>query len=58
MHLFLKMLNGLANSVDTDQTVPSGAVCSGSALFAYGTLSETLLFQILGHLLYSLEASQ
>ena len=29
---------------------PSGAVWSGSALFAYGILSETMVFEILGHL--------
>ena len=37
----------MANSVDPDQTV-----WSGSALFAYIILSETLKFEILGHLLY------
>ena len=37
----LKMLNGMANSVDPDQTAPSGAVWSGSALFAYVILSDT-----------------
>ena len=31
----------MANSVDPDQTAPSGAVWSGSALFAYVILSET-----------------
>ena len=40
----------MANSEDPDQTAPSGAVWSGSALFAYGILSETLVFEILGHL--------
>ena len=25
----------MANSVETDQTAPIGAVCSGSTLFAY-----------------------
>ena len=25
----------MANSVDSDQTAPKGAVCSGSKLFAY-----------------------
>ena len=44
------MLNGIANSEDPDQTAPSGAVWSGSALFAYGILSETLVLKILGHL--------
>ena len=53
MHLFLKILSGMANSVDPDQTAPSGAVWSGSALFAYVILSETLVFEFLGHLLYN-----
>ena len=42
----------MANSVDPDQTAPLGAVWSGSALFAYVILSETLVFEILGHLPY------
>ena len=42
----------MANSVDPDQTVPEGAVWSGSALFTYAYLSETLVYKILGHLLY------
>ena len=42
----------MANSVDPDQTAPEGAVWSGSALFAYIILSETLVFEILGHLPY------
>ena len=33
---------GMANSVDTDQTAPLGAVWSGSALFAQAYLSENL----------------
>ena len=45
MHLSLKMLSGMANSADPDQTASSG-----SALFAYAILSETLVFKILGHL--------
>ena len=40
----------MANSVDPDQTAPSGADWSGPALFAYVILSETLVFEILGHL--------
>ena len=32
--------DGMANSVDTDQTAPLGAVWSGSALFAQASLSE------------------
>ena len=42
----------MANSEDPDQTAPSGAVWSGSALFAYVILSDTLVFEILGHLPY------
>ena len=34
--------NGMANSVDPDQTAPLGAVWSGSALFAQTYLSENL----------------
>ena len=41
----------MANSVDPDQTAP-GAVWSGAALFAYVILSDTLLFEVLGHLPY------
>ena len=39
--LFLKILSEKANSVDPDQTAPSGAVWSGSALFAYAILLVT-----------------
>ena len=34
--------DGMANSVDPDQTAPLGAVWSGSALFAQAYLSENL----------------
>ena len=34
--------DGMANSVDTDQTAPLGAVCSEYALFAHAYLSENL----------------
>ena len=34
--------DGMANSVDPDQTAPLGAVWSGSALFAKAYLSENL----------------
>ena len=44
MQLFLKILSGMANSVDQDQA----AVSSGSMLFAYAILSETLVYEILG----------
>ena len=40
----------MANSVDPDQTAPQGAVWSESALFACVILSETLVFEFLGHL--------
>ena len=33
----------MANRVDPDQTAPKGAVWSGSYLFAYAILSETLV---------------
>ena len=39
----------MANSVNSDQTAPSGAVWSGSALFAYAILLEILTYKILGH---------
>ena len=35
MQLFLKMLSGMANNVDPDQTASSGAVCSMYTLFTY-----------------------
>ena len=50
MHLLLKMLSGMANIVDPDQTAPEGTAWSGSALFAYVILSDTLVFEILQHL--------
>ena len=36
--------DGIANSVDPDQTAPLGAVCSGSALFAQTYQSQYLEF--------------
>ena len=39
-------------SVDPDQSAPSGAVWSGSTLFAYAILLATLVYKILGHLPY------
>ena len=52
MQLFLKRLLEMAYSVDPDQTAPSGAIWSGSALFAYAILSEPSVYEILGHLPY------
>ena len=49
-YFFLKIFSGMANSVDPDQIAPEGAVWSGSALFAYAILSETLVYEILGYL--------
>ena len=40
--MLLKDTDGIANSVDPDQTAPLGAVWSGSALFAQACLSENL----------------
>ena len=37
-----KGADGMANSVDPDQTAPVGAVWSGSTLFAQASLSENL----------------
>ena len=38
----IHVLSGMTNSVDSEQTAPGGAVCSGSTLFSYSILSETL----------------
>ena len=46
---FLKIISEMTNSVDPDQT----AVWSGSALFAYAILSDTLVYEILGYLPYT-----
>ena len=43
------LLKWNGNNVDPDQTAPSGAVWSGSALFVYTILSETWVYKILGH---------
>ena len=42
----------MTNSVDHDQTAPSGAVWSGSALFVYAILSEKMVCEVLGLLPY------
>ena len=52
MLLFHKILGGKANIVDPEQTVPEGAVWTGSALFACVIISEKLVYKILGHSLY------
>ena len=50
--MFLKILGQMANNVDPDQTAPLAAVWSVFTLFAYVILSETLVYEILGQLLY------
>ena len=50
MQFFPKIPSGMANSVDPDQTAPSGAVWSGYTPFAYAILSDTLVYEILEHL--------
>ena len=40
--MLLKDADGIANSVEPDQTAPLGAVWSGSALFAHAYLSKYL----------------
>ena len=52
MEQFLKIVSGMANSVEPDQTAPSGAVWSGSALFAYAISSDTFVYEISEHLTY------
>ena len=42
----------MANSVDPVQTAPSDSR-SGSTLFAYAILSDTLVYEILAHLLFT-----
>ena len=52
--------DGIANSVDPDQTAPLGAVWSGSALFAQACLSEnlgSLWYIIASHKIYIIWAS-
>ena len=50
MQLFLKIQSEKSNSVDPDQIAPSGAVWSGSALFAHAILLAILVYEILEHL--------
>ena len=56
MQLLLKIFSRMSTSVDPDQTAPEEAVGSGSALFVYDILSETLEYEILGHLPYYTQA--
>ena len=47
MQLFLKILSGMAHSVDPDQTVPDLGLHCLHVSFS----SDTLVFEILGHVL-------
>ena len=52
MQLFLYLLSGMANSVDPDQTAPLGAVLYRIyTVCIYSHSSDTLVYEILGHLL-------
>ena len=44
LHLFLLIHSGKASIVDPDQTAPSGAVWSRSALFAHAILLGTVVY--------------
>ena len=44
MQVFLKVLSGMANRIDPDQTTPKGTVCCGSILLAYAILSEIMVY--------------
>ena len=57
MQLYHKTLRGIANSIDPDQTTPSGAVWFESILFAYDILSAIFVYEILGYLPYYWESS-
>ena len=52
MQLFLKIPSKIANNVDHDQTAPSGAVWSGSALFAYAILLEIGIWNFRTFIIY------
>ena len=58
MQLFLKILNGMADSADPDQTAPERAVRSGSTLFAYSIFSETLVYEIFEHLNFTVRKNK
>ena len=45
MHIFHKIPRGLANSVDPDQTAPSGALRSGSTQFTYVHVNTIFILQ-------------
>ena len=48
--LFLKILSEKANSVDPEQTVPFRSCLIWVCTVSYIILSDTLVFEILGHL--------
>ena len=43
MQSLLKIISGMANSVDPEQTAPKGAVWSGSEIIAYAILPVTII---------------
>ena len=48
MQLFHKIVRGMANSVDPGHMAPSGEVQCGTALFAYASLSVSVVYEIVG----------
>ena len=42
--MFRKIISGMVDSEDPDQTAPEGAVWSGSTQFTYAILSEILVY--------------
>ena len=57
MQLFLKILSGKANSVNSDQTAPQEQSDLGPHCL-HVILSDKLVFEILGHLSYLSSALQ
>ena len=53
MQSILKIRSGMANSVDPDQTAPSGALIRVYTI-CICHFSENLVYEILGHLLYNM----
>ena len=47
MQLFLKIISGMANSVEPNQTASLRTVRTGSAVFAYAILSESSVYKFL-----------
>ena len=45
--IFYVFVDGMANTVDPDQTASKGMVWSWTTLFVYAILSENLMYKIL-----------